>query len=386
MQVYKAFIKVGIKKLPGLIGYFIVSAILLSLLSSSGGVNLSDFSSKRLNVCIIDRDNTQASSALTDYVSEKHELISIPDNEEALLDNLYYASIDYVLIIPSGYEQNINSGNFDNLVEYVTVPKSMYGRFVTNQLDEYFKTLNMYYTCGYSVNELLDKTYETLTDEINVSLVSFNGSESDTNKNIAVFFKYLPYIFMLLIVCGLGPVLMVFNKEEVVSRMACSTVSSTKKTIQIIFGSATYSISMWALYILIATIVYGTKIYVGRNIIAVINSLIIVLILTLFTILVSRITDELNVLNMIANFCGLGLAFISGVFVDQWLLSPSVLNISKFLPVYWYVRLNNITYGIGSVKFEASAVNECIKMELMFAAVLIALCLLASKSTKRKAA
>lgn len=57
--------------------------------------------------------------------------------------------------------------------------------------------------------------------------------------------------------------------------------------------------------------------------------------------LIINISTNKYAITAIANVLSLGLSFISGVFVPQDYLSDKVLNIAKFSPVYYFVRINN---------------------------------------------
>ncbi len=53
------------------------------------------------------------------------------------------------------------------------------------------------------------------------------------------------------------------------------------------------------------------------------------------------------------NIIALGSSFICGVFMPQSLLGDSVLAFAKFLPTYWYVKSNELIYGLSDFSFES---------------------------------
>ena len=56
------------------------------------------------------------------------------------------------------------------------------------------------------------------------------------------------------------------------------------------------------------------------------------------TFLISKLTNQIQVISLMANAFGLGMAFLGGVFVPLEFLSDTVIKIAHFLPTYWNVR------------------------------------------------
>jgi len=61
------------------------------------------------------------------------------------------------------------------------------------------------------------------------------------------------------------------------------------------------------------------------------------------------------------------MSFICGVFVPQSILSAGLLNVARFLPLYWMVCANQMAIdGVGSV-IDTDKLFLCIGIELLFA-------------------
>ena len=88
MQVYKTFFKVAKNYTGGCIIYltvFLILMICMSFLSSSDSEN--KFSASSVKFTVIDEDSSDASKALIDYLSEKHELVEL-DSYDKILQSL----------------------------------------------------------------------------------------------------------------------------------------------------------------------------------------------------------------------------------------------------------------------------------------------------------
>ena len=49
-----------------------------------------------------------------------------------------------------------------------------------------------------------------------------------------------------------------------------------------------------------------------------------------------NITINENIINMVTNMFVLSMSFLCGVFIDLQFLSPSIVKVAHFLPLYWY--------------------------------------------------
>lgn len=95
------------------------------------------------------------------------------------------------------------------------------------------------------------------------------------------------------------------------------------------------------------TFIYGPDTLFSINgLHSLLNSAMVLLFSIALTLLVSTFALKQQSLSMIANVASLGLSFLSGIFVPQYLLGKGVLAVAHFLPTYWYIRLNSMLGGI----------------------------------------
>jgi ABC-2 type transport system permease protein len=73
---------------------------------------------------------------------------------------------------------------------------------------------------------------------------------------------------------------------------------------------------------------------------------------------------------MITNIVSLSMSFLCGVFVPQWLLGDGVLTVARFLPFYWSVYANNMTYASSGVSFDMHELMVCFGIQILYAAAL----------------
>jgi ABC-2 type transport system permease protein len=89
----------------------------------------------------------------------------------------------------------------------------------------------------------------------------------------------------------------------------------------------------------------------------------------------------------VTNVVSLGICFLSGVFMDQYLLGETVLKIASFSPGFWYIKAVNWIKELTSFSFEnLRPVFEYMLIQLAFAAACIIVALVASKQRKQNMA
>lgn len=376
MQVFKVFFKVLKKKLPSAmvyLGVFLVISIIMINNSSSE----SQFEASRLKVCIFDNDNSVASQALIEYIGENHDIIELDNNDDEILDALFYMRANYVLTIEAGYSEKLANGETSGLFSNYHVHDSYNAVFMNNLLDEYVRAVSAYISSGMGVSDAVASAEKVLSQETVVTIASFDSESSETasaaSSSSGMYFQYLPYILISVTIAALCPVLMTMNSKEIRDRTNCSCVKYASNAMQIFLGSAVFIVAIWLIF-MIAGVILSGEVYSGHTWLAVLSSLIFTLIAACLAIIVSSFDISDTAVNIINQVLGLGMSFLCGVFVPQSLLGDGVITVARFLPAYWYVRANNMLFGIEV--YDSSVITVSLVIEAVFAIALAIVALL----------
>lgn len=379
MQVFKAFAKIaGKKKMSALI--YIAIFIIISILMANQSAKDNNFKETKLNICIIDMDNTSASKKLVDYINSNHKVQNIDTDKDTILDSLYYQSIDYVLTINKGYSDKISNGKVDNLFSNYKVAGTYATELFESQLDQYVTNLSCYIAGGLNIDDATSKTAQINNNEIKVTTEDFSDSGNFKSEQIYYYFQYLPYIFIAILISCLCPALLTINKKEIRNRTNCSPVSTTKQTFQITLGAVIYAIIIWLIFMIAALIICGKMLLCKEGLLAILNSLVFMLVVLSITILISTLAPNPKTTDMIANTLGLGMSFLCGVFVPQEFLGKAVINAAHFLPAYWFIRANNMLAGVSDELYSNSKYFSYLGIELLFAVAIFSVVLLVAKT------
>lgn len=374
MQVFKAYLKILRNSIPGLSIYLVIFIALSFFLSGGGKENtVTSFSKNKVKIAVINNDQGDLGEGLKSYLGEIHTLVPMEDNMELLQDQLYYRNIEYILFIPINFTDKIKSGERDNLCENVKVPASYTGKYLDSQVEQYISTLVMYITAGIDDKKVLEYTKSDLVKEVSIDLL--NERISITKADDYYYFKYLPYIFVSVVIMGIAPILMAFQKKEINERNLCSSMTMRTRSIALIIGSIVTVACIFILFLLFAFLLYGKNIEFEKLMLYTINCISFLSFATGLGYLVSIFASNHNVLNMITNVCGLGMSFLGGIFVPREVLGAKVIAVSKFLPTYWYV---NAVEAIQEIKINPSIIKELqidIFVQFLFAIAMFAISL-----------
>lgn len=386
MQVFKAFFKIAQKRFGGAMIYFTIYAVITVLLSATTKDFYADqFKTSSLRISITDNDNSSASHALIRYLSNRHHVSDSASDKESVLDQIYYRTLDYALTIPAGFEVALLSGDAEELLTSATIPASNSSHYVEQQISEYLTILNLYLASGYNLEASIVATDASFTSLPAVETVSFQKQNNTLNSSIFYYFQYLPYIFIVILFSGLAPILVTLNSKELKSRTICSSLTPRQRIGEITLGCILYSLSIWALFIILCMVLYrNLPIWEGSLILALVNSFVFLLLACALTLLISCFGFDDNILNMVSNIIGLSMSFLCGVFVPQSMLPTPVLSVAKFLPAYWYIRANNMLAGFGNEIFDINFYLQCIGIQLLYVAAIFSITIVVSKHTRRQ--
>ena len=390
MQVYKTFFKIAKKYLSSCIIYFSIFIVLLIAMSKLGTETTnSRFEADTVDFAVIDNDNTTASEALLDYLTEKHELVTLDDySNESLQDYMYYEKIEYVLIIPEGYEANLLSGKTENIISHSMRTDRAKGFFFNQDVNAYLDCLNLYLRADYSLSDALDATNDTIeaTADTKPETITFEEKNNNVAPGMTSYFQYMAYVMMSGLIIAVSPILITFHKRNLQERLACSSTAVRTQSVGIGLGCITYCLAAWLILIAVALILYKPEnMFSETGLMFILNSFVYTIGITLITLIIGSFNLETNALNLISNVLGLGTSFLCGIFVPLWYLSDKVLIFSQFLPTYWYMKNINMISGASGEAFSRATYWNYIGIEVIFIVALFAIFLLANTQRKKKA-
>lgn len=383
MSIFNCFFSIIWKNKITIIIYTIVFVVLSVALSGTlQSQTDSIYKDASIPIAVIDRDNSKLSAALTGYLNGRQKLVDLPDNTQSLQDAIFYRDVEYILIIPESFENNLKglkdlkTDSDITLLENVKLPNSTSGIYIDNQIDGYLATVEAYLNAGYKLSEAADLTSD---DMKSVTTVEMYGGEQKAINKSAYYFNFMAYIILALIIGAIGPVLIAFNKSDLARRIESSSLKLRERNMQIALGCIISSAVIWLGLIIIAFMLYGSEIISSVGLLSMANNFIYLIVCICVAFLTGQFMKSTSALAALNNAVSLGMSFLCGTFVPQDLLGSGVLFVAKFLPAYWYVRSNDMLYMSA---FNGRIYIEGIGIQLGFAAAIFAVALVVSRQKK----
>ncbi len=358
--------------------YLLVFMVLSIYFVIAGSDEAKVFEQVKLDICVFDEDNTPESRELISFIGKCHNLVDIENNETKIIDALYYERVNYVLVIKQGYSQKLASGEESQLFENRHMHKGYNEIMAEQMLNEYVSAVRAYLAGGKDLASAVKSAEEALTESVSVDYKSFD-EKSEAADNFKFYFQYLPYIFLCIMINALCPNIMTMNKGDIRYRTECSGIKPASYIMQIFAANTVMVVGVWLLFMLVGMVMYG-GIYQGSAWICVLNSFVFMLVSASFSLLISCFAPNGNAINLITQILSLGMSFMCGVFVEQSLLSKEVLMAARFMPAYWYIRVNDMVSENSSSALSDAA--GFMLIELAFAVVPVLLTVLIRKNNR----
>ncbi len=370
MQVFKAFFIILKRGLVSTLIFFTIFLALALLLSGNGKKQTEVvYNDAKVKVAVFDRDNTVLSRSLYEYLDKTQELVTIKDDKDSISDELFYRNVEYVLIIKEGFEENIKSGDFEDVVENVKVPDSVSGTLLDDKINQYLSALSAYTSGGFSAGEAASKALDTADITAKVTLLKVEGKETEKSRAF-FYYTFIPYVLICMMISTLGSILLTFRKKDLSWRIKCSALSESGRNAALISASLLFGLVCWAVFIVLSLFIYQKDMTGIKGVLFILNSLVFLFIAMSLTYLMSFVVKTTNALDMVSNIIGLGMSFLGGVFVPLEYMSSSVLRFSKFLPTYWYVLTNQAIETYNSSKEQYNIIIRNLGIEVLFALII----------------
>ena len=379
MTVFKGFMRIAKRNASMLMMYmaiFITVCIMVQAMTKGKG--MTDFKEESLNIAVIDRDGGTLARGLTEYLGEKHNLVDIEDDKDVIQEELFYRNVYYVVTIPGNFEEVCLKGG--EKLDTIKVPGTNSAFYIDQHIDTFLNDVRIYEKGGFTLQEAIEQVKADGGNGTEVTLIDKNG-HGGTLAPHAYMFQYMPYVILSVICYVAGFIMIVFRKKDIRRRMLCSAVSSRKQNLQLMSGMLALGIGIWLICILLPVIMYGKEFLKDANLIYyLVNAFLIMLVALAIAFVIGVLVEKEEVINGVVNVVALGMCFLCGAFVSLDVLGKGVRTLSRFLPLYWYEKTNNIIAANAS--FTASQQSEVLRgfgIQFLFAAAIFGAAMMASK-------
>ncbi len=273
MQVFKVFCKVMYKHKSQSLMYIVIYLLIAIAMSRSVQESkVMEFSKVSLKIAVENQDQGEVGEGLVSYLKEHNQIKEVPKDREALKDAMYYQEIDYVLLIPKDFTERFAAGEGEELLEGTAVPGSSTASLVENEIQQYLDTASMYLRAGMESARAVELSAEDMRQEAEINFL-----EKSDSKPLPIgfyFFQYVPYVFLVVMILGLGAVMKTFRDKDLSARNKCSAMSFFQQNIQIILGCILFTLAVFAVFMVMALCLTGNYMFTVRGVLSALNALV----------------------------------------------------------------------------------------------------------------
>ena len=348
MQVYKLSMKI-LKHNKFVFAIYLLIFVGLSLLftNSASENDVSNFTETKIQIGVVLEDDTALTQGLLDYLKKIGTVSLYKDQDDELQDAFFFRQVQYVLKIPKNFTQDFLNNQSTDL-EKIVVPDATNAFYADMMIDQYLNTARTYVDV-LAINDpslLAQKVEKDLDVDTPVSLKNFGESDTDFSGYL-FYFNFLGYALFSIIILGVSFTMIIYHDSDLRNRNAVSPLSRTKAARQHIIANASFALVIALTFILSILAFMSFEVYDNLWLL-ILNVLIFTISVLAISFFIGLMVKSKNAIYAVVNVVALGSSFLSGVFVPQQFLSETILRVSSFFPVYWFVKVNHEVQDMGS--------------------------------------
>ncbi|MBP2097878.1 ABC transporter permease [Enterococcus rivorum] len=337
MSVFKASFNILKRNLNPFILTLAISIGISFAYSTSSSTPSENVELDKMTIAIFNEDKGSDSQGLTKYLKKTMHVVPLKKQQAAIDDAIFFEKVDYVLTIPKNFSEMIEQNKQPDLTTQ-TKPNSFNKAYVDSIINTYLTTFQFYREAfpEKSSQEIVQLT----TDNVKTKgKIKFDSSFAliKANRSAGKVFSVLAYTMFASIFSLITLINLSFNKPEIKRRNSCSPISNRKFSRQQFLVGFLFSIVVWGVFVSFAKLFSNIR-FDQHGIYFILNTFLLLLVALSFSVFISGLISNMDMVSGINNVFILGSAFISGIFVPTEILPDIVTKVAAFTPSYWYAK------------------------------------------------
>ena len=386
MSVFNAILKSTKACLVSIIVYFSVF-VLFGNISAKATATTKDtmFEDSIVKVAITDNDNSALSRGLIEYLNETEDVVDPQTTSiKEMNDNVRFLIYDYALIIPEDFAERAKAGETEDLLEYVAPGATAPQYLLTEKIRTYMQDVMVYLNSGYSEDESIALTKENMIKLSDTKASIMDNADENHRSFYTGMFTFNGYTLMMILCISISSVLSFTKDVDVKNRISVSGMHFKTRNFAIIAAVFCIGIVITAAVTVVVGLM-GLSDTNGKFIFYCIDVIALMLVGLGMAYMISAITTNENIINMVTNMFVLSMSFFCGVFIDIQFLSPAIVKFAHFLPLYWYTAAIRLINDTPVDRILGKTFYEYLLIEILFAGIFFAAGLIISKKKEQYA-
>lgn len=391
MRVFDACIKMMKQHKGVFLTNILVLGLLLFFMVVMGDNSMyGHFNAKKPDYTLVNRDGDgPLAEGLAQVLERYGNYVEIADEKDALMDAGFYGEVDGIFIIPEGFQEAFWNGE-DVSLEYWQYPSAGEGYYLESLVQQYFYMVKLNHTLDDTVTqeEVASAAAKSAAKEAEVTVRQYRDGSSVSEK-IRLYERFIPYLLLFAEISCVSIIFLNFKRPEIRMRNLCSPKPPTSMALQKLLFTGIVAVIVWVVMNVLGSLACASE-WKGLgwqiNALFLANSFAVMLVSVSVALLCSCVVRSSSTQPFVANLVSLSMGFLGGAFVPLELLSDGILQVAKFIPIYWYEK--NVYEIAGLTGFSAEnlrGVWQNIAMQIGFAAALFVIYLLVNKYMEQAA-
>lgn len=387
MQVFNLYFKIFKNKMKIALMYILIFIVIFCALSMvSRNDNAQTFNATKVDIAVVDQDESDLSKNLYSYLDEKANIVSLNEEDSSIKDALFFNQIACAITIPEGFENNFEASKLALLSE--KRPDDVNAFLIDRFVDTYLNNVENYKKLmpNASYQDVHTMVKGDLDEQVDMEIGSFVNENSYEATFLNYYFNYLGYIFLAIVILIIGTIMICIYRSDIRRRTFVSPISNISYNLQLIAANFIAVFIIWAIFIC-SVFIISSEVFSTLGGLLILNSFIFIFVVLALSYLIANLLSDMSksddALNGIANLVALGSSFMCGAFVPQSVLPEGVLNIASFNPMYWFIRFNNEVCS--ALTFDNSILQTLfgyLGIQILFGIAMLVLALVISRSKR----
>ena len=328
--------------------YVVIYLVFISMLGvlAVGGAIVPDaeetgFIAAKPTVAVIDRDGSEISRGITEYVDAQGTSVDVADNERSIQDAAAEDRASYVLVIPAGYGDDLMdaaaTGGEVPALETVVSYQSSAGTLMDLSVRGYLQSAYGFAaTVASSQADVVRLASDAAAEKSETTITT--ATEPLTSW-LLYYFQFSTYPIFASVTMVVAVLMNSLNERDVRMRSLAAPITSARRSLQTFLACCVMGLVAWAWICLmgfalndgaaaIATAPVQVALMCG-------SLLAYALVSVTAGFLVGQLAVSEMAANAISNVAGMALSFLGGGWVQLALMPAAVQQAARFFPSYW---------------------------------------------------
>lgn len=318
---------------------YIVMVAICVLLAKGKIISKQQVQAVKVPVLLINEEaESELSSYFVEFMSDYVEFVDMDTEEtEQMTDSLFYDGFECVIRIPEDFTSH-----------YLLTGELAFTRYhfmetddtvlVEMLLNQFIMAMEQSYEEGMAIDELTEVAEEALSGRI---IQTITVQQENNNTKFGMYANYISFVLMLLIMSLAAIVLSNLRKDKINKRNRIAMIHPN-----FIYREATLAILSMAGLVTVAFLILGIlvmQVHLEEPAILLIsaNTLLYSVFCVSLGMLLSISVQTFKKIDLIQQIIAVGTALLGGVFISQSVFTNKIFIVSRLLPTYWFVKLNN---------------------------------------------